>query len=294
VSDRDELLKWAEILKSQGWGYYRAAFTHGRQLWDQALTAFEQAEAIFRQEDSPEGLVGALSGRASVLRSSGRPESIRKALELYREETRLLETMEDRQAELARSWVNQALAYRDLLTVAPTEARRAAEAIEACRRALEAAKRAAEPGVEALAACTVADLCLVMARLDDPSFKEKHLKEAMGFYGQAERLWEDNDPDGQALARLGLAEAYIALGQNLEGARDLLHEVLTYYEDYSKGPVSGPVRYQIAQVKELEAGLYEAEGDPERAARARQEALGHLKALGFAPGEEKAGDSDVH
>jgi len=292
LSDSEELLKWAEILKSQGWGYYRAAFTHGRQLWDQALTAFEQAEAIFRQEDHPEGLVGVLSGRASVLRCSGRPESIRKALELYREESGLLQDMDGREAELAQSWVNEALAYRDLLTVEPEAASSMTDAVAACRRALETAGQAEKPETEALAACTLADLCLVMARLDEPSFKERHLKEAMGFYGQAEKLWEERDPDGQALARMGLAETYIALGENLEGARDLLGEVLEYYEDYSGKPVSGPVRYQIAQVKELEARLHEAEGDSGEAARARREAESHLEALGFKP--DRPGNPDAH
>lgn len=153
--------------------------------------------------------------------------------------------------------------------------------VEACREALDLAKRTSKPEAEALCACTLADLCLVMARLDREDYRETHLKEALGFYGQAEKLWEDRDKDGQALARLGLAEAYILLRRNLDGARDLLDEVLDYYVNYAGTPVSGPVRYQVAQVKELQARLLEAEGKPEEAARAHQEAREQLERLGF-------------
>jgi hypothetical protein len=80
---------------------------------------------------------------------------------------------------------------------------------------------------------------------------------------------------------MGMAEAYIALGRNLEGARDFLAEVHRYYAEYAGAPVKGPVRYQMAQVKELEARILDAEGKPEEAAQAREEGRQNLDALGF-------------
>lgn len=285
MTDDAEKLAWADRLKAQGWGYYRAAFTHGRQLWDHAQAAFERAEALYREvgtQEGREGLVGALSGRGTVLRSSGAPEAIREALGLYEEEVALLREF-GREAELPEALVNLALAYRDLATVDPAAAAGLGKGVQACREALEGAKRAGRPDAQALAASTLGDLCLVMARLDTEDHRQQHLKEALAFYGQAEKLWEDRDQDGLALCRLGLAEAYIDMGRNLEGARDLLDEVLRYYSDYAGTPVTGPVRYQIAQVRELEARLLETEGKPEEAAQARKEAKDNLGALGFEP-----------
>lgn len=283
MSDAEEKVRWAERFKAQGWAYYRAAFTHGRQLWEHALIAFEQAEGLLRDAATPrarEGLIGVLSGKGSVLRSTGDPEGIRQALGLYREEIALLREF-GRERELPEALVNVALACRDLATVDPTRAAELSQGVAACREALETARRLDRPEAEALAANTLGDLCLVLARLDLEEYRDRHAREAVGFYGQAEKLWQDRDEDGVTLARMGLAEAYITLGQNLEGARDLLEEALRYYRDYSGRPVSGPVRYQIAQVKELEARLYEAEGKVEDAARARREARESLESLGF-------------
>lgn len=285
MSDRDEKLAWAERLKAQGWGYYRAAYTHGRQLWDHALAAFEQAEALCREAGGPEGregLIGALSGRGTVLRSSGTPDAIRAAIAFYQEEIALLREF-GREKDLPEALVNLGLAYRDLVTVDPSAAADLEEGIRACREAVEGAKKLDRPEAEALAAGAIADICLVLARLDDEEYRERHLKEALSFYGQAEKLWEGRDEDGLALCRLGLSEAYIALGQNLEGARDLLEEVLRFYRDYAGTPVKGPVRYQIAQIKELQARLLRAEGKDKEAAEAHREAEDHLEALGFRP-----------
>jgi hypothetical protein len=279
----DDRLTWADRLKAQGWGYYRAAYTHGRGLWDHALAAFEQAEALYREAGGSEGragLAGALSGRGAVLRSSGDPEAIRRAIALYQEEIDLLREL-GREMVLPEALTNLGLAYRDLATVQPTAAAGLELGIVACREALEEAKRLGQQEAEGLAAGTVADICLVLARLDSEDYRERHLKEALSFYGQAEKAWEGRDEDGLALSRLGLAEAYIALGQNLEGARDLLEEVLKFYEAYAGTPVKGPVRYQIAQVKELEARLLEAEGQNEKAGVVRRQAREHLQALGF-------------
>ncbi len=169
-------------------------------------------------------MVGALSGRATVLRSSGVPEAIRRAIGLYREEAALLRDL-GREDEMPEALVGLALAYRDLATADPTAALELGEGVTACREALGRAEGTGKRDVQALAACTLADLCLVMARVDGEAYRERHLKEALAFYGQAEKLWADTDQDGLALCRLGLAEAYIALGENLEGARDLLEEV---------------------------------------------------------------------
>ncbi|RJQ08226.1 MAG: hypothetical protein C4551_05675 [Bacillota bacterium] len=278
-------IRWAERLTAQGWGYYRAAFTHGRKLWDYALAAFEQAEGLYRRAnvtEGREGLAQALSGRATVLRSSGLPDAIREAVGLHREAIAILRELEAKEG-LAEGLVNLALAYRDLVTVDPGAGSELGEAVEACREALDISKETGRPEDRALAACTLADISALLARLDDDAYRERHLAEALGFYGQAEKLWQDNDRDGLALARMGLAEAYVALGKNLEGARDLLDEVERYYIDYSGSPVRGPVRYQLAQVKELRARLLEAEGRSEEARALRQEALDGLEALGFKP-----------
>jgi hypothetical protein len=283
MMDANEKFRWAERLKAQGWGYYRAAYTHGRQLWEHALTAFEQAEALFREvgtDAARAGLVGTLSGRATVLRSSGAPEAIRQALGLYEEEVALLREL-GRRDDVPEALVNLALAHRDLMTVEPAETPGLARAVGVCREALDGAKRTGDEGVQALALSTLADLCLFIAGIDTPDLRERHLKEALAFYGQAEKLWEGRDEDGRALARMGMAEAYIALGRNLEGARDFLAEVHHYYAEYAGLPVKGPVRYQMAQVKELEARLLEAEGKPEDAAQAREEGRRNLDALGF-------------
>jgi tetratricopeptide (TPR) repeat protein len=268
------------VLKAQGWGFYRAAFTHGRRMWDQALAAFEQSEALFRELGDRAGLAGAVAGRATVLRSLGEPGAIRQSVTLYHEEIDLLREA-GREDDLPGAFANLALAYRDLVTADPSASGEISRGVAACREALEAAKAHGKPEMEALASSTLGDFCLLLAERDDPDYRGRHLREAMGFFGQAEKLWEERDPEGQALARMGLAEAYIALGRNLEGARDLLDEVRRYYETYSGGPVSGPVRYQIAQVKTLQARLLETEGDLEGAARARQEAMDDFEALGF-------------
>lgn len=289
MTDQEDKLAWAQRLKAQGWGYYRAAYTHGRQLFDHARVAFEQAEALFRESGGPEGKAGlatALSGRGAVLRAAGEADAIRRAIALFEEQAAILRELETQghpgiQPDLAEAQVNLALAYRDLATVDPGSAADLEKGIVACRRALETAERAGKPEDRALAASTLADLCLVLARLDAGEYHQQHLKEALAFYGQAEKLWQDRDPEGLALCRLGMAETYIAMGRNLEGARDLLEEALRYYTDYSGTPVKGPVRYQIAQAKELEARLLEAEGKPGEAAEARRQAKDHLQALGF-------------
>ncbi len=284
--DDAEKLAWADRLKAQGWGYYRAAFTHGRQLWDHALAAFERAEDLYREVGSRqarEGLIGTLSGRGTVLRSSGAPEAIRQAIGLYEEEITLLRELGG-DDDLPEALVNLGLAYRDMATVDPAGAAGDLEkGARVCREALEGAKKGGDQDGQALAASTLADLSLVLARLDAPEFREQHLKEALAFYGQAEKLWEGRDQDGLALCRLGLAETYIAMGRNLEGARDLLDEILDYYREYAGPPVKGPVLYQIAQVKELQARLFEAEGKPDEAAAVRREARESLKTLGFEP-----------
>jgi len=230
----EDKLRWANILKAQGWGYYRAAFTHGRKLWDTALETFRQAGAIFRELGDKEGLAGTLSGEATVLRSTGDPEAIRRATELYQEGIDLLKEL-GREDHLPEALVNLALAHRDLATVEPTEGASLEQGVRACREALETAKIKNQPDNIALAASALGDLCLIMARLDRPEYRETHLKEALGFYGQAEKLWDGRDADGAALARLGLAEAYITLGENLGGARDLLEDRERYFNPKLEG-----------------------------------------------------------
>lgn len=272
----------ADILKAQGWGFYRAAFTHGRHLFETSLETFRQAAAIYRDLGDQAGLAGALAGEATVLRSTGDPAAIRQALDLYRQEIELLRGSAAEEA-LPEGLINLALASRDLVTADQTATWAFDGGVTACREAITIANSKGNSDSVALANSTLADLCLVMARLDQPAYRETHLKEALGFYGQALRLWEARDQDGAILAKLGLAEAYIELERNLEGARDLLAEVLDYYTAYTNAPVSGPVRYQIAQVKELEARLLLAEGRPDEAEAKRQEARDQLEALGFQP-----------
>lgn len=272
----------ADVLKAQGWGYYRAAYTHGRGLFDQALDAFQQAAAIYRDVGDQAGLAAAIGGQATVLRSSGRPEAIRRASDLHQEQIGILRDL-GAEAAMPEALINLALASRDLATADPAAAGVVAAGVGACREAMTLAKRGQSLDQMALATATLADLCLVMAEIDEPAYRDTHLQEALGFYGQALQLWGERDPDGAALARMGLAEAYIALGRNLEGARDLLGEVLEYYTTYTAAPVSGPVRYQIAQVRELEARLLEAEGQPGQAAAKREEARDQLETLGFQP-----------
>ncbi len=271
----------AILLEAEGWELIQRGFAGDRRLLDAAEERFRKAETLCRSWGDREGLVGILSGRAAILRNSGEKEKILAAIDLYTEEIALLADA-GREREVAAYQCNVALAYRDLATADPEGA------IEFIGRGLDEGRRALalneklghRPGL-AQGSSVIADLCLLLADRD-PELKENHLATAATLYRTAEELWTGIDPEGQAMARMGLAEAYIGMGKNLDGAEALLDEAAREYT--GEGETGRPVAYQLSQIHALRSRLLQAQGRTEEALEERRLAIELLNKAGFGRG----------
>lgn len=281
-AEREAVRREAILLKAGAWELIRRGFAEDRHYLDAAEDQLKQAEALCRSIGDGEGLVGILGGRGAILRSSGEKDKILAALSLYTEEVGLLADA-NREKEVAAYQSNVVMAYRDLATVDPENALAyIGRGLDIGQTALAVSQRLADRGGMAQGSANLADLCVLLAE-HDPDLTDNHLATAATLYRTAEELWDGVDEDGLAMARMGLAEVYIRLGRNFDGAEALLDQAAeTYRQRHGQ-----PVAYQLAQVHALRARLHKAQGRPEDAAEERRQAAGLLERLGFGLGDHR-------
>ncbi|MEW6524511.1 MAG: tetratricopeptide repeat protein [Bacillota bacterium] len=259
--------------KQAGWQAYQRAFTEGRSQLAVALSSFSSAEAECRKVRDFQELVGVLSGLGAVARATGGKEELEKALRYYWEEVDILTSL-GRQLEAADRHAELEAVYRDLAMV---DAEKALvylkEGLEVGIKALDVARQCQDREIMARVGTAVADICQLISE-HDCEYAEYHLEMAADLYLQAAGTWEE--VEGKAMANMGLAEVYIRLGKNLDGARELLEQAM---ETYVKLP-GGQVDYQVAQVHALLGRLFAVSGDRARAARHIRDAVAIFKRLG--------------
>lgn len=280
--EREAARREAILLKAEAWQLIRRGFAENRGHLAGAEEKLKKAEALCRSTGDREGLVGILAGRGAILRSSGQKDQILAAIGLYMEEIGILAEA-DREKEVAAYQSNVVMAYRDLATVDPENALdHLGRGFEIGQAALAASRRLADRAGMAQGSANLAELCMLLAD-NDPELAEDHLATAVVLYRAAEELWTELDREGLAAARMGLAEAYLRLGRNLEGVEELLEQSAEIYA----GADGGPVVYQLAQVHALRARLRQAQGRPAEAAEERGKAIDLFERLGFWRGESK-------
>lgn len=265
----------ARRLKDEGWDMLRLAYGVHRDFYQDAMKRFREAEAILRANEDREGLVDVLGGMASALRVTGDRGVMKEAVGYCEEEVEILRGL-GRENEALEREVGLLAAYRDLVTLAVEGAADyLTKGINLGRQRLARAKTMGDKALAASYCNNLADLSGLLATYD-AEMAEAHWKTASALYRQAEDLWGPGEAEGQAAARMGLAETYIRLKTNLGAARELLEKVQEFYES-----AGHRVEYQIAQVKSLMAMLYEASGDQELARVFRDEATAMFRRMGF-------------
>ncbi|MHB0884425.1 MAG: hypothetical protein ACYC6V_02640 [Bacillota bacterium] len=280
--EREAARQEAILLKAEAWELIRRGFAEDRHHLEAADRKLRQAEALCRSIGDREGLVGILGGRGAILRTSGEVDKLLAAVSLYTEEVGILADA-DREKEVAVYQSNIVAAYRDLATVDPEQAvEYIGRGLEIGQAALTVSQRLSDRAGMAQGSANLADLCVLLAE-HDPELGENHLATAATLYRTAEELWTGVDDDGLAMARMGLAEVYIRLGRNFDGAEALLEQAGEFYG--RSGDQS--VGYQRSQVHALRARLLTAEGRPAEAADERRKAAEIMDRLGFGPGEPR-------
>lgn len=278
-AEREATRQEAILLKAEAWELIRRGFAEDRRHLEAADRKLRQAEALCRSIGDREGLVGILGGRGAILRSSGEVDKLLTAISLFTEEIGILADA-DREPEVAVYQSNIVAAYRDLATVDPDKAvEYIGRGLDIGQAALTVSQRLSDRAGMAQGSANLADLCVLLAG-HDPELGENHLATAASLYRAAEELWTGVDDDGVALARMGLAETYVRLGRNLEGADALLDQA----EDFYGRPGGQGVGYQQSQVHALRARLREAQGRPEEAAEERRQASEIMERIGFGAG----------
>lgn len=279
VSLSPEAQKRVSQWKQDGWQAYQRTFTEGRAQLAVALGFFSSAEAECRKVRDFPALVGVLSGLGAVARATGGKEELERALRFYWEEVDILTSL-GRQLEAADRHAELEAVYRDLAMVDEERALvYLKEGLEVGTKAMDTARQYQDRGILARIGVAVADSCQLLAE-HDREYAEHHLEMAADLYLQAAQTWED--PEGKALAGMGLAEVYIRLGKNLEGAQDLLEQAMTAYQQLPGGPVD----YQVAQIHALMGRLFAQTGDIQRACRHVREAVEIFTRLGVDLGRQ--------
>lgn len=265
--------------KQDGWQAYQRTFTEGRSQLAVAQGFFSSAEAECRRvRDFPE-LVGVLSGLGAVARATGGKAELEKALRLYWEEVDILTSL-GRQLEAADRHAELEAVYRDLAMVDEERALvYLKEGLEVGSKAMDIARQHQDRGILSRVGVAVADICQLLAE-HDREYAGHHLEMAADLYLQASQTWED--AEGRAMAGMGLAEVYIRLGKNLEGAQDLLEQAMAAYQKLPGGPVD----YQVAQIHALLGRLFAQAGDGQRASRHVREAVEIFARLGVELGRQ--------
>jgi tetratricopeptide (TPR) repeat protein len=270
----DKRRAWVDQARQAGWQAFDRAFTEGREQLTLAAEHFARAEAECRRERDYPGLVGVLSGLGAVHRALGDRADLEKALRYYWEEVDILTSL-GRELEAAERHAELGAVYRDL---AAADGDRALlylkEGLEVGMKALEVARRYQARETCARISMAVADICQVLSD-HDLEYAEFHLEMAADLYRQSAEVWPA-DAEGRAITNLGLAEVYVRLGKNLEGARVLLEQALEIYQALPGGQVD----YQLGQVHAVLGRLYARSGDRPRAAAHIRTAVGIFQRLG--------------
>lgn len=282
---------------SRGWKAYQKSFTGGKEHAREALELFAGAAESLRAQEDRENLPMALDGMGAALHLLGSLDDLKRAEKCYDEEIRLLGKASNPQ-ELAQAISSQQAVLRDLAVLDPGSAFTYLEkGLRLGDKGMTLATTTRDERSLAWLSQTTADLCCVLSQIDR-SCASSHLEVAVDLYKKAGVLWDrvatrgkprkasgDDKPlpvsaskeasDGKALTLLGLAEAYIMLGKDLDEARELLNAVRELY----RKPGSGS--YQMGHLESLYGSLALAEGDREEAARHFEEAKQVFKGLGF-------------
>ncbi len=271
-----EGLEPLQEMMARGWAYFDRAFREDRQYLTCAHRTFRQVEELSRRAGLPELEAEALSAQGMCLRATGQVEQVQRALEAHDRAAALWETL-GREEELATERDRMQLAYRDLAVV---DRGRALEYLkkgfEVGQQALTVWKRRRNKAGLAQCCSNLADLCCILAQ-HDPGLMRRHLAMAATLYQQAEELWGESAPDAVMTARMGLAEVYIALNANLEGAEAILKDALGYYS----GKRGTQVTYQLAQANALLARCYRRQGRMKMAREHETRARSLFRSLGF-------------
>lgn len=299
---------------SKGWKAYQKSFSSGKEHAREALDLFAGAAQTLREAEDTENLPLALDGMGAALHLLGTNEDLLRADKCYDEEIRLLERAANPQ-ELTQAVSSQQAVLRDLALVAPESAFAHLEkGLKLGDKGMTLAAKMRDERSLAWVSQTTADLCCVLARIDR-ACAASHLEVALDLYQKSAVLWdrlaarrrpkkaapaasssptasaspEDGEKgsrpqsvtihreaaEGRTLTLLGMAEAHIMQGKNLDRARILLDDARDFY---SKG---GPGSYQMGHVESLYGSLALAGGDRDEASRRFANAAGIFRRLGF-------------
>jgi tetratricopeptide (TPR) repeat protein len=299
---------------SRGWKAYQKSFSSGREHAREALDLFAGAAGALREKADYENLPMALDGMGAALHLLGTAEELRQADKCYDEEIRLLERAKNVQ-ELAQAVSSEQAVLRDLALLTPESAFACLEkGLRLGEKGMTLAARTRDEKSLAWVSQTTADLCCVLAQTDR-SMAETHLSTAIDLYQKAGVLWErvaargrpregaqaavkeESDAgsqagalpreaaEGKALSLLGMVEAYVMMGKNLDSARVMLDEARSFYTRAGTGS------YQMAHVESLSGSLALAEGDREEALKHFKDATDTFRRLGFSSdGSDALGD----
>lgn len=254
------------------------SYSSGRELAHEAAHCFEAALAE-AGEDAEENLIALiLEGRAQALHAAGDLPSLEAAVKCYEEAVLHLHNAgEVLRIPLVVSGYQACC--RDLALLQP------AVALDMVQKGLTAGQEALSLALSlhdgrsvALLSQTTADLCCVMADLD-PEMRREHIEVALEMYERAELFWEEQagyeTPEGKIIAQLGMAEAYIKLGKNLDSALQFLDQAREFYEN------TQPSSYQLGQVFVLYGRLFATQGESDKADEYARKAREIFSRLGF-------------
>ncbi len=281
----------------QGWEAYNKSFIEGKGSVDEAVNLFREAAEILREAGDEINLPLALAGLGSALHALGGVDDLLEASRCYEEEGRLWGSVEASHQVVLSVTRHQAV-LRDLALLQPEKGLEYVEkGLAIGERAMNEARLQEDHRDLATVTHTTADLCMVLARIDSECMAS-HLEVALELYGKALDIWEHEAEDrdfagvdethqadgtdeaseaaeGRAICLMGMAEAYIMLGRNLEGAESFLDDAACYYERF------GPNSYHMGHIKSLFGSLFVATGHREKAVSCFKESREIFRRLGF-------------
>lgn len=290
---------------TKGWKAYQKAFSSGKEYAYEALELFEGAVETLREIDDRGNLPLALDGMGACFHLLGTGDDIEQARGCYNEEMKLLERSGSKE-ELVQVISSQQAVLRDLALLSPASAfLYLEEGLKLGERGMTLATKTRDERSLAWVTKTTADLCCVLARIDSV-YTSSHLDTAIDLYEKAVVLWdrvmERGHPgerqshgaragsrtpesggmagagqvlESKTLTLLGLSQAYIMQGKNLDIARSILDQARFFYSS------GRPDLYQLAHVESLYGDLALAEGNREEASLHFGEAAGAFDRLGF-------------
>lgn len=283
----------------KGWEAYNKGFVEGKGSVEEAVNLFRQATETLREAGDELNLPLALAGLGSALHALGGIDDLLEASSCYEQEGHLWESMKASR-QLALSVTRHQAVLRDLALLQPEKGLEYVEkGLAIGEKAMNEAKLREDRKDLATVTHTTADLCMVLARID-PECMASHLEVAFDLYSKALDIWEHGEEDGtfvgegrvsqagesrageaseegegRAICLMGMAEAYIMLGKNLEGAQGLLDDAACYYERL------GPNSYHMGHIKSLYGSLFAAAGHREKAVGYFRESREIFRLLGF-------------